>query len=79
MKKKLKKINTKECSKSSNSKVFHYKKDVETVLKLTIKQYNIAPFTVLNSRTRALSMSPIKKSIESLSIKDNINSHIKEN
>ena len=79
MKKKLKKINTKECSKSSNSKVFHYKKDVETVLKLTIKQYNIAPFTVLNSRTRALSMSPIKKSIERLSIEDNINSHIKEN
>mgnify|MGYP007101905816 CR=1 FL=1 len=79
MKKIPKKINTKECSKSSNSKVFHYKKDVETVLRLTIKQYNEPPFTALNSRAKALSMSPIRNNIKRLSMRKNINSSIKEN
>ena len=79
MKKIPKKINTKECNKSSNSKVFHYKKDVETVLRLTIKQYNEPPFTALNSRAKALSMSPIRNNIKRLSMRKNINSSIKEN
>ena len=79
MKKIPKKINTKECTKSSNSKVFHYKKDVETVLSLTIKQYNEPPFTALNSRAKALSMSPIRNNIKRLSMRKNINSSIKEN
>ena len=79
MKKIPKKINTKECSKSSNSKVFHYKKDVETVLRLTIKQYNEAPFAALTTTKKALSMSPIRKNIKRLSMKKNINSSIKEN
>ena len=79
MKKIPKKINTKECTKSSNSKVFHYKKDVETVLRLTIKQYNEPPFTALNSRAKALSMSPIRNNIKRLSMRKNINSSIKEN
>ena len=37
MKKHAKKSNNKELSKSNNSKVFHYKKDVETVLRLNMK------------------------------------------
>ena len=60
MKKDLKKSNFKEYRKSSNSKIFRYKRDVETVLKLTINPYNETPFRAMNSPKKLLSMSPIK-------------------
>jgi len=79
MKKDLKKSNFKEYRKSSNSKIFRYKRDVETVLKLTINPYNETPFRAMNSPKKLLSMSPIKNSVRRLSVQKSIDSNIKEN
>ena len=75
----LKKSNFKEYRKSSNSKIFRYKRDVETVLKLTINPYNETPFRAMNSPKKLLSMSPIKNSVRRLSVQKSIDSNIKEN
>ena len=79
MKKNLKRINIKEYRRSSNSKIFRYKRDVETVLKLTINQNNDSPFRAINSPKKLLSMSPIKNSVKRLSVQKSIDSNIKEN
>ena len=78
MKKNLKKHNIKE-SRSSNSRIFHFKKDVETVLKLTINQNNGSIFKTMNSSRKLLSMSPIKNSVKRLAGQQSIDSNIKEN
>ena len=79
MKKNLKRTNIKEYRRSSISKIFRYKRDVETVLKLTINQNNDSPFRAMTSPKKLLSMSPIKNSVKRLSLQKNIDSHIKEN
>ena len=78
MKQNLKKHNIKQ-SRSSNSRIFHFKKDVETVLKLTINQNNGSIFKTMNSSRKLLSMSPIKNSVKRLAVQQNIDSNIKEN
>ena len=79
MKKNLKRTNIKEYRRSSNSKKFRFKRDVETVLKLTINQNNITPFKAIHSPRKLLSMSPIKNSVKRLSTQKNIDTNIKEN
>ena len=79
MKKNIKKTNIKEYRRSSNSKIFRYKRDVETVLKLTINQNINSPFRAINSPKKLLSMSPIKNSVKRLSVQKTIDSNIKEN
>ena len=79
MKKNLKRTNIKEHRRSSNSKKFRFKRDVETVLKLTINQNNITPFKAIHSPRKLLSMSPIKNSVKRLSTQKNIDTNIKEN
>ena len=79
MKKNLKRTNIKEYRRSSNSKKFRFKRDVETVLKLTINQNNITPFKAIHSPKKLLSMSPIKNSVKRLSTQKNIDTNIKEN
>ena len=79
MKKNVKKTNIKEYRRSSNSKIFRYKRDVETVLKLTINQNINSPFRAINSPKKLLSMSPIKNSVKRLSVQKTIDSNIKEN
>ena len=79
MKKNVKKTNIKEHRRSSNSKIFRYKRDVETVLKLTINQNINSPFRAINSPKKLLSMSPIKNSVKRLSVQKTIDSNIKEN
>ena len=78
MKQNLKKHNIKQ-SRSSNSRIFHFKKDVETVLKLTINQNNGSIFKTMNSSRKLLSMSPIKNSVKRLAGQQSIDSNIKEN
>ena len=79
MKKNLKRTNIKEYRRSSNSKKFRFKRDVETVLKLTINQNNITPFKAIHSPRKLLSMSPIKNRVKRLSTQKNIDTNIKEN
>ena len=79
MKKNLKRTNIKEYRRSSNSKKFRFKRDVETVLKLTINQNNITPFKAIHSPKKLLSMSPIKNRVKRLSTQKNIDTNIKEN
>ena len=79
MKKNLKRTNIKEYRRSSNSKKFRFKRDVETVLKLTINQNNITPFKAIHSPKKLLSMSPIKNNVKRLSTQKNIDTNIKEN
>ena len=79
MKKNLKRTNFKEYRRSSNSKKFRFKRDVETVLKLTINQNNITPFKAIHSPRKLLSMSPIKNNVKRLSTQKNIDTNIKEN
>ena len=79
MKKNLKRTNIKEYRRSSNSKKFRFKRDVETVLKLTINQNNITPFKAIHSPRKLLSMSPIKNNVKRLSTQKNIDTNIKEN
>ena len=79
MKKHAKKFNNKENSKTNNSKPFHFKKEVETVLKLTMKPYNEKNYKPFNTPSKAFSLSPIKKNIRHLSTQRNINSNVKEN
>ena len=79
MKKHAKKFNNKENSKTNNSKPFHFKKEVETVLKLTMKPYNEKNYKPFNTPSKAFSLSPIKKNIRHLSTQKDINSNVKEN
>ena len=79
MKKLVKKSNNKEISKSNNSKVFHFKKDVETVIKLNMKTFEEKNLEHLNPTKKPFTLSPIKKNIKRLSTQKDINSNIKEN
>lgn len=80
MKKLNKKNNSQKCCKSSNSRVFRFKKEIETVLNLTLKPFNEESFSPLNSpKKKVLSMSPIKNNINRLTNQEHINSNIKEN
>ena len=79
MKKLVKKSNNKEISKSNNSKVFHFKKDVETVIKLNMKTFEEKNLEHLNPTKKPFTLSPIKKNIKRLSNQKDINSNIKEN
>ena len=79
MKKSSKKSNNKENSKSYNSKAFHFRKDIETVLRLTMKPYNEKNYKPFNSPKNTFTLSPIKKNIRHLSVQKDINSNIKEN
>ena len=79
MKKHAKKSNNKELNKSNNSKVFHYKKDVETVLRLNMKTNEEKKFKPFDSPKKAFTLSPIKKNIRHLSVSKDINSNIKKN
>ena len=80
MKKLNKKNNSQKCYKSSNSRVFRFKKEIETVLNLTLKPFNEESFSPLNSpKKKVLSMSPIKNNINRLTNQEHINSNIKEN
>ena len=77
MKKHPKQSNKNECIKSS--KAFHFKKDVEIVLKLTMKTENEKTYKPFNSPKKVFSLSPIKKNIRHLSVQKNINENVKEN
>jgi hypothetical protein len=79
MKKHAKKFNNKENSKTNNSKPFHFKKEVETVLKLTMKPYNEKNYKPFNTPSKVFSLSPIKKNIRHLSTQKDINSNVREN
>ena len=79
MKKPQKKTNNKECCNGSNSKAFHFKKDIEIVRKLSMKPYNEKNYTPFRTPKRVFSLSPIKKNIRHLSVQRDINENIKEN
>ena len=74
MNKNLKKNNQREINKLSNSRVFRFKKDVETVFKLNIKSENEAS---INS-PKKISLSPIKQSSKQLTNSKNKNSEQNE-
>ena len=79
MKKHAKKSNNNENSKTNNSKPFHFKKDVETVFKLTMKPYNEKNYKPFNTSNKVFSLSPIQKNIQHLSTQKDKNSNVKEN
>ena len=77
MRKKVKKNNSQEYShKSSNSNVFHYKKEVETVLKLNFNPYNVFESFRQNNQ----SLSPNKPLINNnINMDNSINSNDLDN